>query len=212
MRNLFVLTLLCLVQHLISAQIPVAEEALHHVIYEDAEVRVLEIVAVPGDTAQMHQHDYNYCYIALEGGELWLEDLGEDSRTVSLPDHYCGGKFDLENNPFVHRFANIDTVDIRFFTVEHKSGVASSKRSGERLDHVLLENDLFVVRKMELTPLSSLKLRHERKCFLLNLNGDPMLFLGEQAMVYWEHKPSAGTLLLSNLSKKTILVAVFEIY
>ena len=65
---------------MMDAQIPVAEEPLHHVIFEDEQVRVLEIIALPGDTALMHQHDYNYCYIAVQGGKLWLEDQGEKSR------------------------------------------------------------------------------------------------------------------------------------
>ena len=197
---------------MVSAQILVADEPLHHIIYEDAEVRVLEIIAVPGDTAQMHQHDYNYCYIAVNGGKVWLEDQGEESRTVALPDHYCGGKFDLMNNPFVHRFANIDTTDIRFFTIEHKSGLASSKRSGKRMEHVILENDLFLVRKMEIKALTSFELRHDRKCFLLNLSGDSMLFLGDQAVAYWALKEADEKLLLSNLSNQAISFVVFEVY
>jgi len=157
MNRLFTLVVICFIQLSMYAQIPVADEPLHHVIHEDDEVRILEIIAVPGDTAQMHQHDYNYCYIAVKGGKMWLEDQGEDSRTVALPDYYCGGKFDLENNPFVHRFANIDTSEIQFFTIEHKSGLASLKRSKENLDHVILENELFRVRKLEIAPLSSLE-------------------------------------------------------
>jgi hypothetical protein len=212
MRLFLAFTILCLFQSLACAQILVADEPLHHVIYEDTQVRVLEIVALPGDTAQMHQHDYNYCYIAVNGGQLWLEDLGEKSRTVSLPDHYCGGKFDLENNPFVHRFANIDNSEIRFFTIEHKSGLASPKQNMERVEYVILENDLFVVRKMEIPPLSGLQVRHNRKCFLLNLSGNPMLFSGDQAVSYWEHKNSDEKIQLSNLSDQAILIAVFEIY
>jgi len=212
MKSIFAFVFLALIQYSISAQISVADEPLHHVIYEDSLVRVLEIIAAPGDTAQMHQHDYNYCYIAVKGGKLWLEDQGQESRIVSLPDHYCGGKSDLENNPFVHRFANVDTTDIRFFTVEHKSGFASAKRSVDRLDHVILENDLFMVRKIEIASLSSLRFIHERRCFLLNLSADPMLFLGDRSVPYWVHQKADEKLLLSNLSEQAILMAVIEIY
>lgn len=196
----------------LQAQIPVADEPLHHVIYEDEAVRVLEIIAFPGDTALMHQHDYNYCYLAMKGGKLWLLDKGEESREVNLPDHYCGGKFDLMGNPFVHRFANIDTHPIKFFTIEHKGAPIGTKKAKERTDDVILENDLFMVRKMEVAPLSSLTLGIGSKAFLLNINQSPSLYSSGAEVSYWEHNADKEKLRLSNMSDQGILIAVFEIY
>jgi len=208
---LFLYTFL-LLTFALDAQIPVAEEPLHHIIYEDDEVRVLEIIALPGDTAIMHQHDYNYCYLAVKGGKLWLLDKEKDSREVNLPDHYCGGKFDLIGNPFVHRFANIDTSQIQFFTVEHKGSPPKAVKVINRTDDIILENDLFMVRKMEINPLSSLVLDISDKVFLLNINQVPKLFSNGQEVAYWEHNAAKEKLLLSNMSEQSILIAVFEIY
>ena len=41
----------------LSGQILLEDEPLHHILYEDEEIRILEIIAMPGDTALMHQHD-----------------------------------------------------------------------------------------------------------------------------------------------------------
>ena len=212
MKFLFSIVIAALIGASITAQIPVAEEPLHHVIYEDDEVRVLEIIAIPGDTALVHRHDYNYCYIAVKGGILWLEDLGEESRVVALPTHYVGGKFELNKSPFVHRFANIDTVQIQFFTIEHKLGVPSREVSSILRDDIVLKDDLFTVRMLEIAPLSSIPIIHEGTTILLNLSSDPLLFSGEKAVPYWMHFAEDEGLHISNMSNTSILVAVFEIY
>lgn len=194
------------------SQIPVAEEPLHHILYEDEEIRVLEIVALPGDTALMHQHDYNYCYIATQGGKMWLEDLGEESRAVSLPTHYAGGKFNLAEGPFTHRFANIDNKDIRFFTIEHKSGVASGIIRKPLPADVILESDLFTIRKLQLVPLSAMKIPHSGTTIVLNLSSLPLSFSQGQKLEYWSKFNREEPIYLQNLAQDTVQCAVFEIY
>lgn len=200
------------------AQIPVADEPLHHVIFEDNQVRVLEIIALPGDTSLTHQHDYNYCYIAVKGGKLWLEDEGEKSREVNLPNHYCGGKSELENNPFIHRFANIDTSEVRFFTVERKPEKSTIPRKKSKIldpeknPNVILENELFRVQKREIPPKTSMALSHTGKSFLLNLSSNPLFYLGNDEVSYWTLHEGEEKMKLSNLSGQTILFAIFEIY
>lgn len=206
----FPISLFILVQ--LFGQIHVADEPLHHVIHEDEDIRILEIIALPGDTALMHQHNFNYCYIALQGGKLWLEDEGKENREVNLPTHYCGGKFDLQNNPFVHRFSNIDDHEIRFFTIEHKGKSSTAIRPTTRRKDMVLENDLFLVRTMKITPLSSVTLSHQGKTILLNLSLDPLLFSGDKEVPYWQSFGGLDKLHLSNMSKTDISIAIFEIY
>lgn len=196
----------------LSAQIPVGEEPLHHILHEDEEIRVLEIIATPGDTALMHQHDYNYCYIATRGGRMWLEDYGKESREVKLPTHYAGGKFNLSEGPFTHRFANIGDNNIRFFTVEHKTGIARQSVSKPLPADNILESKLFTISKLNLAPLSSLKIPHKGTVILLNLAED-LLFISEnQPLEYWALFERNESIYIQNMAQDTIPCAVFEIY
>jgi len=203
--------LICIVQNT-QSQIPVANEPLHYILYEDADIRVLEIVAMPGDTALMHQHDYSYCYIAIKGGKMWLEDLGKESRTVNLPTHYAGGKFDLITGPFTHRFANIDTSEIQFFTVEHKSGIASIPLPSELPKENILESELFTIRKLEIAPLSSKDLAHNGLAILLILGENSLITTGEEKLEYWKRYVKDEPIRVINMAKVSTPIAVFEIY
>ncbi len=200
-----------LVSHL-AGQVPVHEEPLHHVIYEDEEIRILEIEAIPGDTSLVHRHDYNYCYIATQGGRLWLEDLGEQSREVNLPTHYAGGKFELSEGPFVHRFANIDTSNISFFTVEHKLGIPRIAVAQSLPEDAILKDSLFVLRKLELEALSGLQIPHKGTVILLNLSKSALLFTGAEPISYWKRFDAKDACRISNMHKEAISVAIFEIY
>ncbi len=211
MRRLLVIYFLISSLNLFS-QIPVAEEPLHYILYEDEEIRVLEIIALPGDTALLHQHDYNYCYIATQGGKMWLEDLGKESRKVLLPTHYAGGKFNLSEGPFTHRFANIDEHDIRFFTLEHKLGKVSNTRL-ESLSHdFILDSDLFTIRKLQLNPLSAAKIPHSGTVIVLNLSRLPLAYTEGKEIEYWRRFTSKEPIYIQNVSQDTLQCAIFEVY
>ena len=196
----------------IICQIPVGEEPLHHILHEDATIRILEIVAMPGDTALMHRHDYNYCYVATQGGKMWLEDLGEDSREVQLPTHYAGGKSELSNGPFIHRFANIDTTAIRFFTVEHKTGIPQRIVSSSLGEDYVFKNDLFSFRKLEIAPLSSKVIVHTSLAILLNLDEHALGISGKQALEYWQLFDNEESIRVHNMENVSVSIAIFEIY
>lgn|GEM_PF-1773136 len=212
MKYISVLLLLSLCLFSLSAQIPVEEETLHHVLYEDEEIRILEIIALPGDTAAIHQHNYNYCYISTAGGKMWLEDEGEEGRTVNLPTHYAGGKFELNEAPFIHRFANIDTSLISFFTVEHKLGKVTREVSGDLMEDNILTSKLFSIRKLRILPLSARSLPHQGTAVLLNLNKDSLLSSGNEKVVYWKCFDAQELIQIQNMGKETIDVALFEIF
>jgi len=167
---------------------------------------------MPGDTALMHQHDYSYCYIAVKGGRMWLEDLGEQSRTVNLPTHYAGGKFDLAAGPFTHRFANIDTSEIRFFTIEHKSGIASVPIRNQLPKDNILKSELFTIRKLDIAPLSSKDLAHARVAILLNLGENSLIAEGEEKLEYWKRFEKNAPIQVHNMTEVPNSIAVFEIY
>ena len=167
---------------------------------------------MPGDTALMHQHDYNYCYISTQGGKMWLEDLGKESRVVNLPTHYAGGKFNLLEGPFTHRFANIDEQEIRFFTVEHKSGTASQTVSKPLPEDNILESDLFTVRMLNLSPLSAKEIPHDGTIIVLNLAESPLFITRNQPIEYWRRFDQNESVYIQNLAQDTISCAVFEIF
>jgi len=212
MKFLSLFFLLYFLINSIAAQIAVEDEPLHHVLYEDAEIRILEIVALPGDTAAMHQHNYNYCYIATAGGKMWLEDAGEEGRIVTLPTHYAGGKFELEKAPFVHRFANIDTAIISFFTIEHKVGVVTHDDILPLPNDSIMASELFAIRKLSLPPLSARVLEHDGTAVLLNLSRNPLLHTESEHVVYWKRFDAQEKIQIHNMSEKEIIIALFEVY
>lgn len=212
MKRLLIISLLVLIRIINpSAQIPVEEEPLHHTIYEDEYHRVLEIIVQPGDTALMHEHRYNYCYIALKGGRMWLEDKGKDPRTVNLPDHYCGGKFQLEDNPFVHRFANIDSMPIRFFTVEHKR-ISSAELHIPMLDKdVLLSNNLFLVSRQSIDAYEELVITTDRITYVVNLTEDAPIMVNGSLMNYWKRFEADERVSFINQDHNTSSFVIFEV-
>ena len=195
----------------LTCQIPVAEEPLHHIIYEDEEIRILEILAAPGDTSLMHQHDYNYSYIALSGGKMWLEDKGAEEREVNLPKHYIGGKANLSESPFVHRFANLDDHVIRFFTVESKAISPNHSQVELISEEYKYQSEFFAVSILEIAPKSACSLSHETTLVVLNLHELPLFISQKNKLKYWMRFAKKEPVRIQNMEDVAIKIVVFEI-
>ncbi|NJN41465.1 MAG: hypothetical protein HC811_03705 [Flammeovirgaceae bacterium] len=122
MRFILSSTIFCLTLTISYAQrlIPVYEEPLHELIFSNHLVRILDVQALAGDTSQLHVHNENYCYVALRGGSLWLDEAA-GIRQVEMPDLFVGGIYNDPPQPLIHRFANCSSHPIRIFTVERLS-------------------------------------------------------------------------------------------
>ncbi|MCF8237422.1 MAG: cupin domain-containing protein [Saprospiraceae bacterium] len=134
MQRLSLLPCLFLLMGFATAQepIPVYLEPYHHLVFENSEVRILDVRLQPGDTSQWHIHHNAITYIGLEGSRIWLDVPGEQPRSVYLPDDFWGGDIEYPEQPFVHRIANIGDHPFRLMAVEHLQ--PRSDRSLENTD------------------------------------------------------------------------------
>src|SRR4051794_14729145 len=71
-------------------------EPHHHLVYEDATLRVLRVRVPAHDTTLLHEHDPDYFWIALGSSEVVNAKLGAPDATIKSADlsiHYTRGKF-----------------------------------------------------------------------------------------------------------------------
>jgi len=90
-------------------------EPHHHLVYEDATLRVLRVRVPAHDTTLLHEHDPDYFWIALGASEVVNAKLGAPDaiiRSSDLSIHYTVGKFaHIARNPGASPFDNI-TVEL----------------------------------------------------------------------------------------------------
>ena len=87
------------------------------VLFENALVRVLEVISKPGDVENWHGHPAYFAYV-VRGGRLQLEAPGEETRQFELK---VGQNIAL--NPVErHRGTNVGQTTLRVLLVELKTG------------------------------------------------------------------------------------------
>ena len=90
-------------------------EPHHHLVYEDAELRVLRVSVAPKDTTLLHEHAPDYFWIALGASDVVNARLGQPNAAIKSADlsmHYTLGKFaHVARNPGTAPFNNI-TVEL----------------------------------------------------------------------------------------------------
>lgn len=154
----------------LNAQIHVHDEPLHKLVLENNFLNVIEILAKPGEKSLMHAHKNNYCYLALKGGKMLLLNEEKESREVTLPDGYTGGIFNTHEKDYIHAFQNLDSNDIKFIAVEHKTNVPNSTFALPQKfqNSISLENDFFVMLKLKIAKFTSHKHELGKPAVLLN--------------------------------------------
>jgi Uncharacterized conserved protein, contains double-stranded beta-helix domain len=125
--------------------VPVYQEARHHLVFENALVRVLDVRVPAKDTTDFHVHANRHIAVVIEGARSWDQKAGAvipESASDAIP---IGTVFDNAQDaiPYTHRVANVDTVAFRYIVAQllAPSGVASSilpASSGLKLDHEAL--------------------------------------------------------------------------
>ena len=90
-------------------------EPHHHLVYEDAELRVLRVRVPAHDTTLLHEHDPDYFWVALGNSNVVNARLGSPDATITSKDlsiHYSFGPFaHVARNPADLPFDNI-TVEL----------------------------------------------------------------------------------------------------
>lgn len=216
MKFLLPLLMLSLQINTIFSQIHVHEEKLHKLVLENEHLNVIEILAMPGEAAEMHTHKHNYAYIALKGGKMLLQDKGEDEREVNLPSLYTGGKYKNHITPFSHRFVNLDDHDIHFLAVEHKVAYTASKDlvMDFHPDDILIDNQFFLVVKIKMQPLASVSKEVPYPGVLVNPDQKEILsFVVDKhiKVPLWSYQEPGTKLMLSNKEKVAEVFYLFMV-
>lgn len=90
-------------------------EPHHHLVFEDATMRILRVRVPAHDSTMLHQHDPDYFWIALGPSTIVNAKLDTPETTVTSEDlsiHYTPGKFaHVARNPGNRPFDNI-TIEL----------------------------------------------------------------------------------------------------
>jgi quercetin dioxygenase-like cupin family protein len=102
-----------------AQSVPVEKEPLHRSVYEDKEIRILEIQIPPGTESMMHSHRNDGIHITVQGARVsektprgWWASTHEASERGLT---YFSG---LNGREFEHQIKNIDTVATHIIAVE----------------------------------------------------------------------------------------------
>ena len=91
--------------------VPVYEEAFHHLVYQNAFVRVLDVQLPAGDTSQYHVHADPLVGVSVQAARSWEQLLGAPPGSIEAPGPVpaVGGDWDRAR-PYTHRVGNADMV------------------------------------------------------------------------------------------------------
>ncbi|MEP1095261.1 MAG: hypothetical protein ABJG78_09135 [Cyclobacteriaceae bacterium] len=103
----------------ISYAQPLVHQEPHHIpVLESKHARVLNVVAMRGDTTQFHVHENDIAYFTVKGSNIWLQELNEEARMVNLPTGWVGSDLTHSETPLIHRFANVGENEFQLIAVE----------------------------------------------------------------------------------------------
>jgi len=117
MNRWFLVTTIFLVSSLSCfAQVPVSQEPMHHNVFENGSVRILDVHIPPGDTSLVHKHSTPSVFIILSKTKTGSQVITEP-RGLNLHD----GNIWFESfydQPRIHRVWNSDTTEFHVIDME----------------------------------------------------------------------------------------------
>src|SRR6476660_3927863 len=117
MRKIYLLFALFITVHCL-AQVPVSKEPMHHNVFENAYVRVLDVHIKPGDTTQFHKHETPSVFILLHSVKTGSEVIVEEAKATVLKKDAFISFEGFYKSPRIHRVWNEDTIEFHVMDVE----------------------------------------------------------------------------------------------
>ncbi len=117
MSSWFSLTAFLLIASLSGvAQVQVSQEPMHHNVFENAWVRILDVHIAPGDTSLIHKHSTPSVFLVLSKTRTGSQVITEP-HDINLHDGniWFEGFYD---QPRIHRVWNSDTTDFHVIDME----------------------------------------------------------------------------------------------
>ena len=118
MKKFYLLSVLFTAAFYCSAQVPVSKEPMHHNVFENDFVRVLDVHIKPGDTTQFHKHETPSVFIVLNAVKTGSEVIIEEARTTVLQKDAFITFEGFYKSPRIHRVWNKDTAEFHVMDVE----------------------------------------------------------------------------------------------
>lgn len=104
----------------LRAQIPVTKEPHHHIVFENAQFRIMDVNVPAGETTLDHSHDRDLATVAMSNGaEVRTQDQGQP--WANRPRRPVG---DVETTEYagkvsIHKFETMGTMAYQLFAVEN---------------------------------------------------------------------------------------------
>ncbi|MFT4770594.1 MAG: hypothetical protein ACI9CP_001164 [Cryomorphaceae bacterium] len=96
----------------------VHKEYFHEPIFENGQIRVLNVSASRGDTTAFHRHCYPILYITLKGTMVSLKEPSSKWKEVELPAGWIGHDLYQNDSCYVHRFAISGDGNLHIVAIE----------------------------------------------------------------------------------------------
>jgi hypothetical protein len=97
-----------------AAGVPVEREPRHHVVFEDAAVRVIDARLPVGDTTLYHTHVADNVPVVIRGGSMTVQRVGEAVQPASPRT----GDASFARGGYTHQIVNIGSEPLQFLDVE----------------------------------------------------------------------------------------------
>ena len=114
-------------------------EPLHHVIFDDGVLRVINAVLEPGDVTLVHTHERANVAITIEPGRLWSLDHKADAQRLDYASPL--GRVSFKRGPYTHTVGNPGETRVRIMHFEILAAAAKVPAVTSATDGLEVEND-----------------------------------------------------------------------
>lgn len=118
-------------------EVEITAEPNHHLLFQNAYVRVFQVEVAPRSATQLHRHRHDYIFVNLGSAEISNEVQGKSPVTLKLQD----GETRFVQGNFAHIARNLGNAPFRNVTIEllktDNSDSSSAKWNEDRSLHVL---------------------------------------------------------------------------
>ena len=111
--------------------VPAHREPRHHLVYENALARVMEVRTPAGDTTRWHLHADRMFSVVIAGARTWDQWAGrapEPAPALTEGEVFDNGGW----LPYTHRVGNVDTVAFQYVVAEvrRRTGITAPALRG----------------------------------------------------------------------------------
>jgi len=219
-RNLFILVLIFKLTYL-PGQVPVVEEPRHHLLFQNKEIRILNVLIPPGDTSQYHIHTTPSLFIGLSSTTTGSQLQGGTASAGKS----TAGAIRFENlappNIRTHRVWNADKDTFHVMDVELLMKHTVFDKDPLTMSNVELEIDTHWVRTYRLTMSSGINFmtkNKNRSLILVSLNASTIQTTQNGKTRHQTLKPGSFFVIrrrqsfsIKNTSDKTVQFALLEL-